>query len=135
MSAKVETLQHRIMLLENREYMKTPLTTGELEIVEYDYNKLGMTAPENIQEVIAKVEYEEPVIRAMTLQPTIGKTTIVDGYSIEETAKSNYNTKAMIGTTRPATGGEMTGSTITREVVQDKVTTAQKNREEENKKG
>ena len=134
MSNQVEKLQHRLRLLEGREYMKSPLNSTDIETVEYDYKKVGMTAPEYTSDLIAKVEYEEPVIRAMTLQSTTGKSTLVDGYTIEEITKSNYNTRTIIGAPKQVAGVEMTGFNIPRGVVQGRVAAAHKTQEEENKK-
>ena len=134
MSNQVETIQHRLRLPEGREYMKSPLNSTDIEAVEYDYKKVGMTVPEYTSDLIAKVEYEEPVIRAMTLQSTTGKSTLVDGYTIEEITKSNYNTRTIIGAPKQVAGVEMTGFNIPRGVVQGKLAAAHKTQEEENKK-
>ena len=95
---------------------------------------MGITAPEYNPDLFAKVEYEELVIRAMTLQPIVGKTTIVEGYTIEEGAKLDYNTSATVGDARRSTGLETTGFNIPRSAVQDKVAAAHRVQEDESRR-
>ena len=59
-------MQHSLRLVVRREYTKAPINWTDLEVVEYDYKKVGMTAPEYNPELVANMEYEEKVYVAVT---------------------------------------------------------------------